>query len=185
MMLPLRGSRHALTISWDLDDLVLSSDDLNKSFEEMWLSLLSVLVERWPDWPIEIWTRLVPVITDEAKARWDLEFLVSVGSEGPDDKHVAAVVRYLTAGVAKLIPIPPRLSWNRILTDCKPLWLVDDAQVYRVLAPEAGEEPALYLLGHYAGQPAWFAATVEAWPLHGVRLEVQLADVDTAWAFDA
>ena len=65
MMLPLRGSRHALTIAWDLDDLVLSSDDLNKSFEEMWLSLLSVLVERWPDWPIEIWTRLVPVLADE------------------------------------------------------------------------------------------------------------------------
>jgi len=81
-----------LTISWDLDDLVLSTNDLNKTLEEMWLSLFTVLVERWPDWPVELWTRLTPVLIDEEKPRYDLDFLISVGAEGPDDKHVAAVV---------------------------------------------------------------------------------------------
>jgi hypothetical protein len=183
VIIPIRGARQALTVSWDLDDLVLRFDDLNRTLEELWASILSVLVERWPDWPIEVWTRLSPIVEDE-KPRYELDFLISVGAEGPDDKHVAAVVRFLTAGVVKLMPNPPRFGWERIKTDCKPLWVIDDATVYRVLAPEDSVDQSVYLLGHYAGQPTWFAATVEAWPLHGAQLAVDLIDVDTAWAFD-
>ena len=184
MIIPLRGSRQALTISWDLDDLVLQFDDLNRTLEELWLSVLSVLVERWPDWPVEVWTRLLPIIDGE-KPRYGLEFLISVGAAGPEDKHVAAVVRFLTAGVAKLISSsPPRLGWGRVQTDCKPLWVIDDGKVYRVLAPEASVERSVYLLGHYAGQPSWFAATLEAWPLHGAQLPLELTDVDASWAFE-
>ena len=184
MIIPLRGSRQALTIGWDLDDLVLQFDDLNRTLEELWLSVLSVLVERWPDWPVEVWTRLRPII-DPEKPRYALDFLISVGAAGPDDKHVAAVVRFLTAAVAKLIPGPPQLAWGRVDIDCKPLWVIDDGKVYRALAPEAAVERSVYLLGHYAGQPTWFAATLEAWPLHGAQVPLELIDVDMAWAFEA
>jgi len=183
VIIPIRGARQALTISWDLDELVLRFDDLNKTLEQLWLSILSVLVERWPDWPVEVWTRLTPIVEGE-KSRYELDFLISVGSAGPDDKHVAAVVRFLTAGVVKLVSTPPRFGWERIQADCKPLWLIDDAQVYRVLAPEDSVDRSVYLLGHYAGEPTWFAATLEAWPLHGAQLPLRLTDVDTAWAFD-
>jgi hypothetical protein len=183
VIIPIRGSRQAFTISWDLDELVLRFDDLNKTLEELWLSILSVLVERWPDWPVEVWSRLSPIV-DVENPRYDLDFLISVGAVGPDDKHVATVVRFLTAGVAKLVSTPPRFAWERIQTDCKPLWLIDDGRVYRALAPEASIDRSVYLLGHYAGEPIWFAATLEAWPLHGVHLPLELTDVDTAWAFE-
>lgn len=183
MILPLRGSSSALTFAWDLDDLLLQFDDLNRTLEELWASLLTVLLERWPDWPVEIWGRLTPVL-DSEKPRWSLDFVISIGALGPEDRHVAAVVRFLTEGVAKLIPVEARLSWGRVDVRCKPLWLIDDGQIHRALAPEGSVERTVYLLGHYAGQPAWFAATLEAWPLHGSGLQVQLTDVDMAWAFE-
>jgi len=183
VIIPLRGADTALTFSWDLDALIQRYQDLNRTLEETWASLLSVLIERWPDWPVEIWGSLHP-IPDPETPSWRIEFLVSVGGAGPDDRHVATVVRFLTEGVAKLISVPPLLQWSRIGVECKPLWLVDDGQIHRVLAPEGSVEKSVYLLGHYAGEPAWFAATIEAWPLHGTGLKVALTDVDLSWAFE-
>ncbi|MEE2828713.1 MAG: hypothetical protein VX498_05970, partial [Myxococcota bacterium] len=181
--IPLRGSRTALTFTWELDVLVGQFDDLNRTLEELSASVLTVLVERWPDWPVEVWGCLGEV-SEGSKPRWDLDVRFSIAGLGPEDKHVAAVARFLIEGVSKLIPIEARMSWEKIDLSCRPLWIIDDGLVHRVLAPEGSVEQSVYLLGHYAGQPSWFAAAIEAWPLHGTGLSIQLSDVDLAWAFE-
>ena len=183
MLIPLRGGAFGLGLTYPLEPLVEAHDDLNRTFEEAWAGLMTVLLEGWPDWPVEVWTRLSSSFNEEGKERWFVQFLVFFAGEGPDNSDVAAMLDFVTRGLRGVIAVPPVVLWTRLAPDCKPLWVIDDAAIYRALAPERGLEPSVYLLGHYAGRPAWFSATVEAWPLHGAGLPIGLVDVDTSWAF--
>ncbi len=44
-------------------------------------------------------------------------------------------------------------------------------------------EPSVWLLGHYAGEPEYFAASFEAWPLQYTGLPVEKAEADLGWTF--
>ena len=186
--LPLRAGRNGLRLDYPLTGLIARHKDLNRSIEEAWAGLLTVVCEGWPDWPIEVWTRLVEQeVEDGAEedegARWTLSFCVFFAGEGPENSDVAAMCDFATRGLQGVLELSPSVSWAGVDPAWKPLWAVDDAAIYRLLVPEATLNGAVYLLGSYAGQPAWFAATVEAWPLHEVALPIELAEADLGWAF--
>ena len=84
MILPLRAGALGLSLCYELDGLIQKHRDLNRSLEEAWASLLTVLTERWPDWPIEVWTRLLPYEEDGEEVPGDismriLDMLVPIG----------------------------------------------------------------------------------------------------------
>jgi len=192
IMIPLRGGRHALGLRYSLNELLAVHGDPNRVLEEAWAGLLSILVRNWPDWPIEVWVRLAAGAvtddpTDDEEAGWDVEFAVSFADQGPDSKDVTAMIDAVTRGLKAVLQVEGALAWTRIDPDWNPMWAVDDGQVYRLLAPEPTIEQTVYLIGSYAGVPSMFASTLEAWPLARARrkLGVELADVDTGWAFDA
>lgn len=196
MLIPLRGGSTTLALEWDLEELVALHKDLNRVLEEAWAGLLTVLVESWPDWPIEVWSRLErrePGEDDAVDAselqpgekleRWVLAYRVSFADEDASNADVAAMVTYVTRGLGAVLQTPAEVSWASVDPDWKALWSVDDAQVYRLIADERTMEPSLWMVGQYGGLPSYFAATLEAWPLQGVRLPILHAEADLGWAF--
>ena len=187
MLLPMRGGGIALAVTYDLDVLVDSHPHLNPTLEQTWASLLSVMMERWPDWPVEVWSRVAIGLKAEDDGppvkRWEVSYRVFFAGEGPDVSDVVAMSNFLVQGLAGLLKAAPELAWGTIDPDWHALWAVDDGQVVRCLAQERGLGPAVFLVGHYAGEPTYFAATVEAWPLSTAALNVELREADTAWAF--
>jgi len=194
MMIPMRGGRNALSLSWGLGDLMGRHSDLNKTYEESWAGMLHVIVDSWADWPVEVWLRLVELeLTEEERAEeedkplggWALQWLVSFAGEGPERRDVAAMVSFVTQGLESVLGEKPAVGWTSIDPGDKAMWVIDDGSVYRLYADVPTEEPMVFLIGHYAGEPALFAAAVEAWPLHRARrrLNVDLAEADLGWAF--
>ena len=186
LILPLRAGERGLCLDYVLAALTKRHADLNRALEEAWAGLLTVVSESWPDWPLEVWTRLEEEDEpdpDTGEPRWKLRFCLFFADEGPDNQDVAAMCDFATRGLQGVLELSPAVSWGGIDPDWSPLWAVDDATVYRLLAPEPTLSRGVYLLGSYAGQPAWFAATLEAWPLHGSSLGIELAEADSGWAF--
>ncbi len=189
MLLPLRGGAIALAITYDLDELVEAHPHLNPTLEQTWASVLSVMAERWPDWPMEVWSRIavgMKPAEDDAPgtARYELSYRVFFAGEGPDVSDVVAMSNFMVQGLAGLIQAAPELAWGTITPDWRALWAVDDGAVVRLIATERAIGPSVYLIGHYGGEPTYFSAAVEAWPLSTARLAIQMAEADTAWAFE-
>ena len=183
MIIPLRGAARAMSVVYDLEELTAAHKDLNCTLEECWGGLLTVLTERWPDWPIEVWTRLLSE-EKEGKQTWYLQFLVSFAGEQADNREVAAMTEFLLRGLSRYLRGEAQVNRCPISLECKPLWVVDDARVLRLLVPEHTIDLAVFLLGHYAGEPAYFAASVSAWPLANSDARIALAEADMAWAFE-
>jgi hypothetical protein len=191
VLIPLRGGRQCLALAWQFQEIWERHDDLNRTLEQCFAGLLKVLAESWPDWPVEIWGSLVDrgLAEDEEEPdqgfspRWWLEYRVSFGGEGPEQKDVAAMVAFVSQGLASVLGADPEVSWGSVDPDWRALWVVDDAEVYRLLAAEWTDEASVFLIGHYAGQPTLFAATLEAWPLKHARLGIRTAEADLGWAF--
>ena len=183
MIVPLRGAAQAMAVTYSLEKLTAAHDDLNRTLEESWGGLLTVLTERWPDWPIEIWGRLLAFEEDE-QPKWHLQFLVSFAGEQADNRDVVAMTGFVLRGLGRCLGIEPLVNRCPVGPDSKPLWVVDDGAVLRLLVPEATIDRAIFMLGHYAGQPAYFAASTEAWPLARSEISIGLAEADLAWAFD-
>ena len=183
MIVPLRGAAQAMAVTYSLGKLTAAHDDLNRSLEESWAGLLTVLTERWPDWPIEVWTRLLPY-EEDGEPKWHLQFLVSFAGEQADNRDVTAMTGFLLQGLSRCLGEEPLVNSCPVAPDCKPLWVVDDGTVLRLLAPEHTIDRAVFMLGHYAGQPTYFAASVEAWPLSRPDVPIEFAEADLAWAFD-
>jgi hypothetical protein len=181
--LPLRADGPGLRLEYSLTELVAKHPDLNRSLEEAFAGLLTVVCEGWPDWPIEVWTRLVGVEVEDEEPRWIVSFCIFFGGEGPDNSDVAAMVDFSIRGLQGVLELSPIIGWAGVDSTWKALWAVDDAQICRLQVPEATVDGAIFLLGSYAGQPAWFAATTEAWPLRDAGLPIALAQVDLGWAF--
>lgn len=194
MVIPLRAGDEALILSWDLEELVASLPNTNLDLERIWAGLLTVVRDSWPDCPIEVWAVVdeVPHIpeVDSADAAlaslYQLRFAVFFGGEGRTSKMAAAMASFVISGVARSAPLEPVADWGGIAPHWKPLWVVDDEEVMRLYAPEATLDRSIYLLGSYAGQPTWFAASEEAWPLQRAQqtIGISLADADVTWAFD-
>ncbi len=182
-ILPLRAGERGLCLDYPLTALLGRHRDLNRALEEAWAGLLTVVCEGWPDWPLEVWTRLEERRSEGEEPTWCLRFCLFFAGEGPDNQDVAAMCDFATRGLQGVLEESPEVSWGGIDPGWQPLWAVDDASVYRLLAPEASLSRAVYLLGSYAGRPAWFAAALEAWPLHGSGLPIHVAEVDTSWVF--
>lgn len=181
--IPMRGGPGALLFACELGGLAARHEDVNRTLEEAWAGLLCVVRDAWPDWPLEVWSRLDPQEDEDGdESAWHLVYGVVFGGEGPDNPDVAAMADFAVRGLGKVVGVGLDASWGAIDPTWNPLWAVDDGQVYRLLASEPTAEPSLYLLGTYAGQPAWFAATLDAWPLEGKCLPVETADVDLGWA---
>jgi len=185
MILPLRAGAIGLSLRYELDGLVQKHRDLNRSLEETWASVLTVLTERWPDWPVEVWSNLTPTAADDGKPTWDLEFRVFFAGEQTNSRDVTAMVEFVVRGLADFLAAPAQVGWDGIRLGWHPLWAIDDGGVYRMLAPERTLDRAVYMLGHYAGQPSYFAAAVEAWPLSQAGLHIGLAEADLGWTFDS
>jgi hypothetical protein len=188
MLMPLRGGPIALAITYDLDELVEAHPHLNPTLEETWASVLSVMAERWPDWPLEVWSRVavgIKAAIDDTPStpRYELSYRVFFGGEGPDVSDVVAMSNFLVQALAGLIQAAPELAWGTIDPAWRSLWAVDDGEVIRLIATERALGPSVYLVGHYAGEPTYFSAAVEAWPLSTARLPIKLVEADTAWAF--
>jgi hypothetical protein len=194
-LIPLRGGAQGLSLSYDLEALLDAQPNLNAVLETVWAGLLHVVSERWPDWPVEVWTRVAggPDADGEGSddgergdgGAWQLQFRVFFGGDGSmDSKEVQTMVSFVLRALRLRLGADPELGWGGISDSWHPLWAVDDESVYRLLAPEATVEPSVYQLGHYGGEPAWFAATLEAWPLRNAEAPIELAEADTAWAFD-
>tara|TARA_Y100001968_G_C19406608_1_gene744009 strand:+ start:856 stop:1395 length:540 start_codon:yes stop_codon:yes gene_type:complete len=172
-----------MAVVYPLKELTGTHKDLNRSLEESWGGLLTVMAERWPDWPVEVWGRIL-ADEEDGEPRWLLQFLVSFAGEPADNREVAAMTSFLLHGLARCLGEKAAVYRTPISPECKPLWVIDDARVFRLTVPEHTIDAALYLLGHYAGQPAFFAASTSAWPLLASEAEIELADADLAWAFD-
>ena len=188
MILPMRGGPIGLAITYDLDELIEANSHLNPMLEQVWASVLSVIAERWPDWPIEVWGQVAVGLSEAEEdkppvPRWEALYRVFFGGEGPDVPDVVAISNFLVQGLAALIDAPPELAWGTIDPDWFVLWAIDDGNVIRLLAPARSLEPSVFLIGHYAGEPRYFAAALEAWPLSTARLDIEFAEADTDWAF--
>lgn len=192
MIIPLRGGPEGLVIRWDIEEFAATVPRANVEIERIWAGLLTVVRDSWPDWPVEVWGAVEEVERDEDDAEGDsdaeafsLSFAVFFGSEDRTDKTAASMASFVLSAIHKALPLEPSSSWGTIDPTWKPLWTIDDAQVVRLFAPEATLDESVYLLGSYAGRPAWFAAALEAWPLvHTARdIGIELHDCDVSWAF--
>jgi len=190
-IIPLRGADIALGIDYSMGELMEEHQDINRTLEEAWAGLLTLLVRNWPDWPIELWSRLDEIPnddpTEDLPSQYLIRFRLSFGGEGPSNSDVTAMLDVVTRGLRAVVRVEPELSWDGIGVDWFPLWAVDDGKVFRLLAPEATVENSVYMIGVYAGEPTLFAGTLEAWPLTGSRaaLGIEIAEVDLGWAFTA
>jgi hypothetical protein len=192
MLIPMRGGEEGLVVTWDLAELYGALPRPNVDFERVWAGVLTVVRDSWPDWPVEVWAQVVETTPDEDDVAVDrgaptyaLSYAVFFGGEGRESKTAAAMAAFVLSALGKSLPLTPTSSWGQVDPDWKPLWVIDDAEVIRMLAPEATLEPSVYMLGSYAGIPTLFAASVEAWPLKPNRgaIGVELAEADVAWAF--
>jgi len=183
VIIPLRGAAQAMAVSYDLAKMTTAHDDLNRTLEEGWGGLLTVLTERWPDWPVEVWGRLLAQ-EEDGEPKWFLQFLVSFAGEQVNNRDVAAMTGFLLRGLTRCLGVEPIVNRCPVDPDCKPLWVIDDGTVLRLLVPESTIDAAVFMLGHYAGQPAYFAASIEAWPLARPEITIDFAEADLAWAFD-
>lgn len=191
-MIPVRGGLVALTLRFDLSELMGLHADVNRVAEQAWAGLLQVMRDSWPDWPVEVWAQLEDEgqepDDDEADGEapfggWQLCYRVSFGGEDAGQRDVAAMAHFIVQGLSAVFRAEPRAGWGPIGPDDRALWAIDDGDIYRFYADERTAEPSVFLIGHYAGEPALFAATLEAWPLRGAGAAVLLDDVDTGWAF--
>ena len=185
LILPLRAGERGLRLDYSLNEMTRRHVDANRALEEAWAGLLTVVCESWPDWPLEVWTRLREDEPDPETGDpvWTLCFCLFFAGDGPDNQDVAAMCDFATRGLQGVLLLTPTITWGGIDPDWKPLWAVDDGEVYRLIVPERTMSHAVYLLGTYAGLPAWFAATLEAWPLQGSGLPIKLAEADMGWTF--
>ncbi len=189
--IPLRGAQTALAMDYSMAELMEEQNDLNRALEEAWAGLLTVLVRNWPDWPIELWSRVDEVVpedpTDEEGSAYFIRFRLSFAGEGPANSDVTAMLDVVTRGMRAVTRVQPLLDWDGIGVDWLPLWAIDDGKVYRLLAPEMTVEDSVYMVGVYGGEPTLFAGTLEAWPLNQSRgaLGIEIAGVDLGWAFSA
>lgn len=189
MLIPMRGGEEGLVVTWDLAELYGLVPRPNVEFERVWAGVLTVVRDSWPDWPVEVWGMVTETGDDESEGEpsntYSLSFAVFFGGEGRQSKTAAAMAAFVLSALNKSLPLAPASSWGQVDPDWKPLWVIDDAEVMRMLAPEATVEPSVYMLGSYAGVPTLFAASVEAWPLKPARgaIGVELAEADVAWAF--
>ena len=187
MLIPMRAGDEGLVVSWDLEELVAVLPRPNVELERVWASVLTVVRDSWPDWPIEVWGNIEETSEDpEAEERtFALLFAVFFGGEGRQSKTAAEMAAFVLSALNKALPLEAASSWGRVDPDWKPLWAVDDAQVLRLLAPEHTLEPSVYMVGSYAGIPTLFAASLEAWPLTPARrrIGVELAEADLEWSF--
>lgn len=192
MLIPMRGGEEGLVVSWDLGELYAVLPRPNVEIERVWAGVLTVVRDSWPDWPVEVWGMVAETFEDDADGgespdapTFSLSFAVFFGGEGRESKTAAAMAAFVISALTKSLPVAPTSSWGSVDPDWKPLWVIDDAVVLRMLAPEATLEPSVYMLGSYAGIPTLFAASVEAWPLKPSRtvIGVELAEADVAWAF--
>jgi hypothetical protein len=190
LVLPMRAGPMGLALAYSLNELANRHGDLNRALEEAWAGVLTVLREGWPDWPLEVWTalELLPPLEEEegdedATPRWVLHFRLFFAGEGPENGDVAAMVDFVVRGLQGVLEVTPLIDWMGVHPGWRPLWAVDDAQIYRLIAPEITAEPSVYLLGWYSGRPALFAASLEAWPLQGAAQPIDFAEADLGWAF--
>jgi hypothetical protein len=188
MLIPVRGGHLALALEYDFQGLVDRHPDLNRTMEEAWASLLSVVAESWPDWPIEVWSNLSKVEAvdpddPESLPTWRLGYRVTFSGQDASNPDVAAMVAFITQGLGKVVDGDPEVSWAGISPGWRALWVVDDTQVFRMIADTQTIESSVWMLGHYAGEPEYFAATFEAWPLRHAGLPIERAEADLGWAF--
>ncbi len=189
-IIPLRGARKALTIDYSMAELMEAHLDLNRTLEEAWAGLLTILVRNWPDWPIEVWSR-IDVVDDpdetDAPSQYVIRFRVTFAGESADNSDVTAMIDTITRGLRAVTRVEAELGWGSVDVDWSPLWAIDDARVFRLIAPEPTVEDSVYLVGAYGGEPTLFAGTLEAWPLQQSRraLGIEVAGVDLGWAFSA
>jgi hypothetical protein len=191
-LIPLRGAQCALALDYSMAALRGEHHDLNTALEEAWAGLFIVLVRNWPNWPIELWSRVDalpedPLADENTPTQYVVRFRLSFAGEGVDNSDVAAMLDVVTRGLRAVMRVEPELSWAPIRSDYLPLWAIDDGMVYRLLAPEMTVEDSIYMIGSYAGEPRLFASTLDAWPLAGSRraLGIHLCGVDLGWAFSA
>mgnify|MGYP007046914794 CR=1 FL=1 len=179
-------------VSWDLGELYAVLPRPNVEFERVWAGVLTVVRDSWPDWPVEVWgfvsevfEDLDPTVEATEEQTFRLSFAIYFGGEGRESKTAAEMAAFVISALTKSIPMPPTPTWGGIDPDWKPMWAIDDAVLYRLLAPEATLEPSVYMLGSYASIPTLFAASVEAWPLKPSRtvIGVDLAEADVGWVF--
>ena len=52
MLIPMRAGDEGLVVSWDLEELVAVLPRPNVELERVWASVLTVVRDSWPDWPI-------------------------------------------------------------------------------------------------------------------------------------
>ena len=208
MMIPLRGGAEGLVLSFDVEDFVASASRPNVEIEKFWAGMLTVLRDRWPDWPIEVWGTiegvddepidlstiedddeepepLPPIDPNAPPNSFTLSFMVFFGGEERSEPTVAAMAAFVVSAATRALPLEPNVRWGKLSEGWKPLWAVDDEEVLRLYASEATVEESVYLLGSYGGVPTLFAASMEAWPLQGAseQIGVQLADADPEWAW--
>lgn len=196
MLIPVRGGSVALALDWDFQGLVDRHPDLNRAMEEAWAGMLSVVAESWPDWPIEVWSLLErvepeeddepppdPEDGEEPVEAFRLGYRVCFSGQDAENADVAAMVQFITRGLAAVIDGPATVSWGAVVPGWRVLWVIDDAQLYRMVADTQTIEPSVWLLGHYAGEPEYFAASFEAWPLRYTGLPVKRAEADLGWTF--
>lgn len=190
-VIPLRGAQIALAMDYSMAELMEEHNDLNRALEEAWAGLLTVLSRNWPDWPIELWSRVDEIVpddpTDESGSTYLIRFRLSFAGEGPANSDVTAMLDVVTRGMRAVTRVEPVLGWDGIGVDWLPLWAIDDGVLYRLLAPEMTVEDSVYMVGVYGGEPTLFAGTLEAWPLNLSRsaLGIEIAGVDLGWAFSA
>ncbi len=181
-MLPLRGGPVSLALDYDLNALAQAHRNLNATLEQSWAALLTVICERWPDWPVEVWSQVVPDDESKAKSPWKLSYRIYFAGEGQENPEVTAIASFLVQGLGRFLKSKVAVEWSGGCFDWRPLWAIDDARVFRLLVPEQTLAPSLFLVGHYGGLPSYFASTVESWPLADAGLAIGLADVDTEWS---
>ena len=207
-MIPLRAGAEALLLSFDVEELAAAAPRPNVALERFWAGALTVLRDRWPDWPIEVWATVLGDADDAEDAlppepdedddeplsapppdapptSFTLTFAVFFAGEERTDPTVKAMASFVRGAAQRGLPLAAATRWGGIAPGWKALWAVDDGEVLRLFASEATVEDSVYLLGTYAGIPTLFAASVEAWPLHGAAeaIGVRLEDADPEWAF--
>ena len=186
MLIPLRAGDEGLVVSWNLGELFAVLPRPNVELERIWAGVLTVVRDSWPDWPVEVWGTITETSEEGDEApTFALSFAIFFGGEGRGSKTAAAMAAFVLSALNKALPLEATSTWGRIDPDWKPLWVIDDAEVLRLLAPEHTVEPSVYMLGSYAGIPSLFAASLEAWPLTPARRQigVELAEADVEWAF--
>ncbi len=180
--MPMRGGADGLVLTWDIDALAGRHGQLNVALEQAFASTLTVVAEGWPDLPVEVWARVRTGVDSEREPRWELQFCSFFAGTARSAEY-KDVLTFFMKGLHGVLREAPEPAWGGIDPDWAPLWAIDDGRVLRLLATERTMEPSVFLVGHLNGDPSLFAAALEAWPLQGSDVPVELAEADTDWAF--